>query len=227
MILAMLILSLVVCTSCTPLSAEETEQEKAYYEEKYADEPEPSPLVQKVLAFLDTCVGGQYVFGGQGDLVTQTYIENIYDHYPEYFSDGRFEYLMGIAEECAQEGCDYPEDYVWDCSGLWWYCCNALMLYHEWTDRTANDTYTQFCTPIEKDELRPGDLVFVENSEGHITHMGIVGEKGYIYEAVSGFVGVVKKRTVDKRIYNDIVRGGVLVFKNWNVFGRPKIFESE
>ena len=38
-------------------------------------------------------------------------------------------------------------------------------------------------------------------------------------------MGVVKKRTIDRRIYADIVRGGVLVFSDWNVFGRPNIYE--
>ena len=37
--------------------------------------------------------------------------------------------------------------------------------------------------------------------DGHISHMGIMGRYGFVYEAVSGFAGVVCKRTIDKRIY--------------------------
>ena len=98
-------------------------------------------------------------------------------------------------------------------------------MYPEYTDRTAHDTYHDYCTPITKDELRPGDIVFVTGVNGRIGHMGIVGRHGYIYEAVGGFSGVVAKRTIDRRIYNDIVRGGILENAAWNTFGRPKIFE--
>ena len=90
---------------------------------------------------------------------------------------------------------------------------------------TANGTYHTICTPITKAELRPGDIVFLRDPTGKISHMGIVGARGYIYEAASGFVGVVKKRTIDNRVYDDIVRGKVIAYPEWNVFGRPKIFE--
>lgn len=215
---------MLLAASCAQLTAEETEKERAYYEEKYASEPAPSPLVEKVLAHLDTCVGGQYVYSAQGDLITQPFIDRVYDIYPEYFSDGRLKYFEGIASDNTQHAV-YPDGYAWDCSGLWWDCCNKLELYESYTDRTAHDTYHEDCTPISKDELQPGDLVFLEDDNGRIVHMGIVGQKGYIYEAASSFIGVVKKRTVDKRLYNDIIRGGVLYHKPWNVFGRPKIFE--
>ncbi len=219
-------LMILLFTSCAaPLSAEETQAERDFYQKKYAEEPEPSLKVKQLLSYLDTCVNGKYVFGGQGNKITKEYINNTNEVYPAYFSHGRFEYLTAIAAKCEQQGWRFPEDYAWDCSGLWWYACNVLELYDEYTDRTAHDTYHLYCTPVTKDELAPGDLVFLENEEGHIIHMGIVGQKGYIYEAVSGFVGVVKKRTIDKRVYNDIVRGGAIAYKDWNVFGRPIIFE--
>lgn len=212
----------IISASCAPLTAEENEKQREYYEEIYADEAAPSDKVQSLLDLLDTCVGGQYIFSGQGDPITTEFIDRVYELYPEYFSDGRLEYFTDIAEE--HDGWEFPEDYSWDCSGLWWYVVNELDYYEEYTDRTASDTYYDYCTPITKDELRPGDLVFVENAEGKIVHMGIVGRQGYIYEAVGGFSGVVRKRTVDTRVYYDIVRGGILVFDNWNLFGRPRIF---
>ena len=215
----------VLTTACAPLSAEESESERIYYEQKYADEAEPEGDVAKLLDLLDTCVGGQYIFGGQGDAITDKFIDTMYKRYPEYFDGGRLEYLRAIAKESQMEGFDFPADYSWDCSGLWWYAVNELGFYNEYTDRTANDTYKDYCTPITKEELRPGDLVFYQNKDNKIVHMGIMGQHGYIYEAVSGFVGVVCKRTIDKRIYNNIVQGGVMKNAKWNVFGRPKIFE--
>ena len=221
-----IVLSVSLLAGCA-LSPEETQQETEYYERKYAGEPEPTGNVARLLEVLDGCVGGQYVFGGQGNQVTHQFIDTMYKKYPDYFSDGRLEYLRAIADDAAEHGYDYPQDYAWDCSGLWWYAASdVLNLYGKPVDRTAQDTYDDFCTPITKDELRPGDLVFVENKDGKITHMGIVGRHGYIYEAVNGFCGVVLKRTIDKRVYYNIVNPGkVYVGASWNKFGRPVIFE--
>jgi cell wall-associated NlpC family hydrolase len=150
----------------------------------------------------------------------------MYEKYPDYFTDGRLEYFQSIADDAQKNGWDFPQDYAWDCSGLWWYAASDVLdLYGQPTDRTAQDTYDDYCTPITKDELRPGDLVFVEGDDGRIVHMAIVGRHGYIYEAVGGLCGVVCKRTVDKRAYHNIVNGGVYTGTSWNKFGRPKIFE--
>jgi len=220
-----LLAAVILAASCAPLTADESEADKAYYERIYADEPEPSAKVAALLDVLDTCVGGQYVIGGQATPVTKDFIDRMYVKYPDYFSDGRLEYLYRIAENAEKQGFAFPEDYAWDCSGLWWYAANEAGLYGEYTDKTANDTYYDDCTPIEKKDLKPGDLVFMMGTDGHVSHMGIVGRHGYIYEAVGGFAGVVLKRTVGRRIYKNIVSGGVLVCPNWNAFGRPKIFE--
>ena len=225
LILALLIAAMVFASACAPLSAEETERERAMYEQRYADEPEPEGDVLRLLDFLDTCVGGKYVFGGQGHAITDEFIDASYKTYPKYFDGGRLEYLRDIAAQAQRHGYRFPEDYAWDCSGLWWYAVNELELYPEYIDRTAHDTYHEYCTPITKEELRPGDLVFVTGEEERIGHVGIVGRHGHIYEAVSGFAGVVYKRTIDKRVYVDIVRGGVFQNTDWNTFGRPKIFE--
>lgn len=224
LLLFIFLLSFVGISGCAP-SPEETDRETKYYELKYADEPEPAVDVAQLLELLDGCVGGQYIFAGQGTQITRGFIDKMYEMYPDYFTDGRLEYFQAIADDSEQNGWDYPTDYAWDCSGLWWYAVNELSLYDEPTDRTAHDTYHDYCTPISKDELRPGDLVFIEGDDGRIAHMGIVGRHGYIYEAVSGFCGVVLKRTIDKRIYYNIVNGGVYKGGDWNKFGRPEIFE--
>ncbi len=208
-----------------PATAEESEAERAYYEEKYKNEPEPEGDVAVLLDFLDTCVGGQYIFGGQGTPITREFIDSTYRMYPDYFDNGRLEYFNNIAEKAKTNGFAFPEAHAWDCSGLWWYAVSELGFYGGYADYTAHDTYYVFCTPITKDELAPGDIVFYMEGDGHISHMGIMGRHGYIYEACSSLVGVVYKRTVDKRAYNNIVNGGVIVTKNWNAFGRPKIFE--
>ena len=176
---------------------------------------------------MEGCVGGQYIFGAQGERITREFVLDANERYEAYFTEGRLEYLLAIAAKCEETQHIYPTDYAWDCSGLWWDCANELDLYDVYTDRTAEDTYYEYCTPIKKYELRPGDIVFLrKEGEDRVSHMGIVGRNGYVYEAASVFVGVVKKRTIERRLYTDIVRGGVLQCEDWNMFGRPKVFED-
>ena len=225
-LLLLLSLALLFGASCAKdQTAQETKDDAAFYEEKYADEPAPSQQVQRVLDFLETCVGGQYLFGAQGDRITTDYVSKVYRMYESYFTLGRYDYFMEIAANAEQNGFSFPEDYAWDCSGLWWYTAAELGLYDDITDLTASDTYKLCCTPISKAELKPGDMVFVEDEEGKIVHMGIVGVHGYIYEAAGSLIGVVKKRTIDHRIYDNIVNGGLEECTDWNVFGRPIIFQ--
>lgn len=203
--------------------------QSSYYTDQFTHQEEPSPLVNKILTFMEGSVGGNYLFGGQGHVVTREFVFEVNDMYPEYMNGGRLEYFLEIADSVDEDNPrmlpEYPYDYAWDCSGLWWDCCNRLNLFDEYTDRTANQTYDDFCTPITKEELKPGDLVFYRNVEGRITHMGIMGTDGYIYEAASGFVGVVKQHTLDFRIYKDVVRGGFIISPTWNEYGRPIMFQ--
>ena len=201
----------------------------SYFGNLYSDQEEPDIIIKDVLSFMEGCVGGNYLFGAQGNLVTVSFIENVSDAHPDYMDSGRKGYFLQISNRFDVDSLihfpTYPNDYAWDCSGLWWDCMNTLSLFDEYTDRTAQQTFDDYCTPIKRGELQPGDLVFYRNGEDRITHMGIFGEKGYIYEAASGFVGVVKQRSLNARIYKDLVRGGYLVFPDWNEYGRPLIYD--
>lgn len=198
--------------------------QQAHDFDQYADEPEPPEPVTKLLALLETCVNGQYVIGGQGDRVTKQFLANRLREKPHAFTKDQIEYLSRIAGDGEASDWDFPYHYAWDCSGLWWWGCNELGLYSASIDSTVYITYELYCTPISKDDLRPGDLLFYQNEKKRIVHMGIVGKKGYVFEAVSVFGGVVKRRTIDQRIYDDIAGGGQFKQPEWNAFGRPKIF---
>ena len=224
---------IVIClfiSACAPHSSDINEakiyydEEQEYYDKKYAEEPEPPETISNLLALLETCVGGQYVIGGQGDRLTDQFLKNRQKERPGAFTKEQMEYLSGIARNGENSGWRFPEHYAWDCSGLWWWGCNELELYPEFTDHTAYITYHLYCTPISKDDLLPGDLVFYQNEENRIVHMGIVGRKGYVFESVCVFGGVVKKRNIEERIYDDIANGGSITEPAWNVFGRPQIF---
>ena len=217
-----------VMSSC-PIEQEQPKhqdnEQQAHEFDQYYDEPEPPEPVAKLLALLETCVSGQYVIGGQGDRLTNQYLSSRLREKPNAFTEEQIEYLSRIAEDGEASEWDFPYHYAWDCSGLWWWGCNKLGLYSASIDSTAYIVYELYCTPISKDDLRPGDLVFYRNEENRIVHMGIVGKKGYVFEAVGVFGGVVKKRTIDQRIYDDIATGGQFSEPEWNIFGRPNIFE--
>lgn len=202
------------------------EKMQAYYDKKYANEPEPPEPISSLLTLLETCVGGQYVIGGQGDRLTYQFLKDKYRERPGAFSEEQMEYLSGIVYDAEKSGWHFPYHYAWDCSGLWWWGCNELGLYPKTTDGTAYITYYLYCTPISKNDLRPGDLAFYQNEDNFIVHMGIVGRKGYIFESVGVFGGVVKKRTIDERVYDDKANGGIITRPSWNAFGRPKIFKK-
>ena len=203
--------------------------QREQYEALDEQDDELFPVVPDILLFMDRAVGGHYIFGSQGDVLTTQLINSTNQIHPDYLTAGRLEYFIENAVLRGFKGHTispvYPRDYAWDCSGLWWDCINTLELFDRYTDRTAMQTFEDFCTPITKEELRPGDLVFYRLPEGRISHMGIVGYDRYIYEAASGFVGVIKTQSLDLRVYEDVVRGGHLIFPLWNEFGRPNFYK--
>ncbi len=181
--------------------------------------------IKKILDIAKTCVGGKYIIGAQGTKITEKYVKRQNAARPEYFTGGRYRFLLDIGKRCDASGVwKFPDDYSWDCSGLWWYCANKAGLYSKNLDTTANTFYHSYCVPIKKTELRPGDAVFYKNSSGRITHMAFVGEGGVVYEAASGYTGVVMNSSVDDRTLPKIVGSGNLKKSAWNTFGRPKIF---
>ena len=187
-----------------------------------------SDEISRTLDIVASCVGGKYIYGGQGKKITESYVRRQAERYPQYFTGGRFEFLLDIGKRCDASGVwQFPEDYCWDCSGLWWYSANKAGIYSKNIDTTANTFYHTYCVPVEKSALIAGDAVFYRNSSGRITHMGIVGKNGVIYEAMSGYVGVIVGDSVNDRTAPRIVGSGNYTRRPWNAFGRPKIFLPE
>ena len=154
------------------------------YFKHYAEEAVTSDKIKAVLDVIKqiaTPIGGinaKYVFGGEGQKITRALILAGNKKHPEYYSNGRLSMLLKIADECEAKGeWIWPIHYVWDCSGLWWEGANRAKLYGDKeVDSTAAGVYKNYCTPIKKSELRPGDLPFYKSaSAGKITHMAIVG----------------------------------------------------
>lgn len=190
---------------------------------------EPTTLVKQTLEIVRGCVGGKYIYGAQGHKITTAYVKARYKAHPEYFSGGRYQMLLGIAAKCeAANHWNFPEDYAWDCSGLFWYVADKLDLFGpDVRDRTAHGTYHEMCIPVSRDEVRAGDLAFKENSSGRITHMAVIDSTG-VHEAMSGYVGVITGDDIDDRtairlpgVYKE---GQKYTTRPWTHFGRPKCF---
>lgn len=188
-------------------------------------ETEIDKKIKNHLDIVSSCVGGKYVIGGQGHKITTKYINSRAKARPTFFTNGRKEFLLAIAKRCEESGIwNFPEDYCWDCSGLFWYSDNQEDLFVGLKDSTADRLFKTHCVEIKKNELRAGDCTFYIDFTGKATHMGIVGYDGVIYEAMSGYVGVVKLDNVEVRSAPKIVGSGTLRRSAWNRFGRPKCF---
>lgn len=187
--------------------------------------PNAAADIKKLLDIAKACVGGMYIYGAQGTKITQQYVEQRNKAVPQYFTNGRYEFFLNIGKQCDKSGVwVFPKDYAWDCSGLWWYSANKAGIYGKNKDSTADTFYNGYCMPVSKSELKAGDAVFYRSSSGRITHMAIVGENGVVYEAMSGYTGVVQDSSVDDRTAPKIVGSGNITRSAWNLFGRPKIF---
>jgi hypothetical protein len=195
--------------------------------------PAPAdPIAEKVKATLDiikSCAGGKYVYGAQGHKITTELIKKGIASVPDYYTGNRGKMLLAVAAKAEAAGeWKFPGDYCWDCSGLWWYAADKLDLFGTVKDSTAHGMYHGYCIPINKNETRAGDCAFYQNSSGRITHMAVIGENGVVYEAMSGYVGVVQQDSIlDRTAYRlpGVDNAGAKFSKSaWNVFGRPKCF---
>ena len=100
----------------------------------------------------------------------------------EAFNDATFAQLMQEATKYIgfpyQWGGSTPET-SFDCSGFvcWVYTHSGV---HNLPRTSAQQIYNQ-CTPVSKDEVKPGDLVFFTGtyqSSNPVTHIGIVRPEG-------------------------------------------------
>jgi peptidoglycan hydrolase-like protein with peptidoglycan-binding domain len=204
--------------------------------ENSVDEPqEENKLIKDFLDLVKSCVGGWYVYGGQGHRMTTEWINYRIAKTPEYFTGGRKEAMLSAAKKCEESGIwNFPEDYAWDCSGLFWYAVDKLDLFGvSVRDSNAHYTYYSYCNPIGENECQAGDLAFYKNSSGRITHMAIIGDDGDdpdtyadVFEAQSGYVGVVNQNSIYDRISPRKVGSGSYRSSEWNTFGRPKCFAN-
>lgn len=180
----------------------------------------------QMLDIIERRNGDMYVWGGQGHLPTDEYLERRHRDKPLYVTKDRLARFKKYAKENAKNPQGEPLRCS-DCSGLFWQAENIVGLYTA-NDSTAAKLYSTYCNPIKKADLQPLDLVF---SGSPITHVAVVGRGLKIHEAAGSEIGVVTNANVDirklKSIYGPKYGCSDYYTKTaWSKYGRLKIFDG-
>lgn len=182
----------------------------------------------QMLDYIEHRVGDLYVYGAQGEIADDKIVDWSARCFPSYTTSLRAQRMKRYLATHKFNAAGQPIRAV-DCSGLFWAAENIYELPlvdgKDIDDATAAGLYYTYCKPIGKDQLQPLDLVF--NTD--LTHVGIVGRDGKIYEAAGSDIGVVCNDNVDvrriKSIYGpDYGTSQYYTKSPWTKFGRLKIY---
>lgn len=157
--------------------------------------------VDKFIAYVSAQEGCLYVWGAQGQTMTPELIRRLEN------SDKNYRRALAQYEDHAAKGLTLIG---YDCSGLVvaYLLREGLIGY----DTTANGLYASQCTPIGKDHLRAGDLVFKKyRTKNKMYHVGVYMGDGSVVHAKGRDDGVVRES---------------LSATGWNRFGRLQVFDN-
>lgn len=173
--------------------------------------------IPKIESMMDGMVGDEYLIGGQNDQLTKKLLDDTRAAKPSYFDNTRYNYLLekiNLAEQMNRR------IYCEDCSGLLM-ACNDVLGFWPKKDLSAASIYEK-CTPIKRENLRPGDILFRRDETGKIDHMAWAGTKG-IYEAAGIAYGVVFRMGTDDRTTLNKITGRMVTLEKWTEYGRPLV----
>ena len=106
------------------------------------------------LQLIQSKIGCGYVLGSQGQIMTDKLLNVLKYNYPKDRVDANYKVaLKWIGQIC------------FDCSGLVIWTLQQLNILTSNQDYSASGIYSNLCTPIKKEELKAGDLVFVNGSK--------------------------------------------------------------
>lgn len=183
---------------------------------------------EKMLDYIEKRVGDLYVYGSQGEEADSGVIDWSAKCFPGNTTQLRANRMKSYAAAHKTNEAGEKLRAV-DCSGLFWAAENEYELPLvdgvDIDDSTADGLYNTYCVPISKADLQPLDLVFTAD----LTHMGIVGRNGKIYEAAGSDIGVVCNDNVDARRVKSIFGtaygcSDYYTKSPWTKFGRLKIY---
>lgn len=141
--------------------------------------------MNKLLELAKTKLGCGYVWGAQGEMLTEeklAWFKNTFGESHYVFQDSQ-----GIVDAGK-----WINKQVFDCSGLILWCLQQLGYIPNNQDYNAEMFYNQLCKAITKAELKEGDLIFIKTGVGEIEHIGIYEFDGKTVEAMSTRCGVVE-----------------------------------
>jgi cell wall-associated NlpC family hydrolase len=118
-----------------------------------------------------------YVWGTQGEILTQSLVDNLISTFGSEHYDN---YKAKLGQQC------------FDCSGLVVWALRSMNIIPKSADHSAAGLYEKLCFPINKEELRAGDLVF-RSSSGNINHVGIYIGNNEVVHAKGKKYGVVRE----------------------------------
>lgn len=198
---------------------------------KAAENAENIAKREQMLDIIETRVGDEYIWGAQGNIPTADYVDKRARAKPDKVTPTRAARFKLYAKENPVKA-NGEVLRAEDCSGLFWAAENIVELpldkNKDIDDSTAAGLYRYYCYPVDKKDLQPLDLVF---SGDPITHVGIVGRGGKIYEAAGSEIGVVVNDNVDVRTMKSIYGreyGCAETYRKapWTKFGRLKIYKD-
>jgi hypothetical protein len=160
-------------------------------------------MVEKFLELAKSKIGCGYVFGSQGQTMTISLLNSLI----KTFGKSHYEFTDSVGNVNANK---WLGKQCFDCSGLVVWTLQQLGIVKTEQDYTAAVLYSSLCVRITKEQLVPGDLVFIKGSTGIINHVGIYAGNSKTIEAIGTRKGVVQ---------GDSVR--------FNVYGRLKVFKDE
>lgn len=154
------------------------------------------PVVRSFLEWLNEQVGNGYVWGAQGDNLTDMIDyrgRKIVSSVEEWIrrketTAANAERAIAFYYKLVAAGKDPILEY--DCSGLIvrWLMDNSLIP----GDRSSRGLYAR-CTPITRKQLQPGNLVFRRSQGDSIFHVGVYIGSDEVIEAQGRDAGVVRR----------------------------------
>ena len=160
-------------------------------------------MVEKFLEIAKSKIGCGYVYGSQGQIMTQTLLNSLI----KTFGKSHYEFTDSQGIVRADKWIDKQ---AFDCSGFVVWILQQIGVLKANQDYTAAGLYSSLCEPVTKDKLVPGDLVFIRPTNGAINHVGIYSGNDKTIEAIGTRKGVVQEDA-----------------SRFNVYGRLKVFKNE
>jgi peptidoglycan DL-endopeptidase CwlO len=129
-----------------------------------------------IVAFGQTLIGSPYVWGANGEIITQSYINSMWSEALHHFTDNDLDARTFLARYIGRR--------VFDCSGFVTYVFNHFGIGFG-GGRPTTWTMIAYGTPVSQDQLQPGDVVYFDGNEHVGIYYGIINGQAMVLNAPS------------------------------------------